>query len=138
MLFPRSPAVRINVEGARIVEDDDTPQTGRDIQFPYHDEAISHIAVDIGGSLAKVVYFKRDEDSGVRLNFTRFETANIDELIKFLGVLIEKRRKNQAAQTQGGKYSKENICIMATGGGAYKFYEKIKLELGVDIYSTLR
>lgn len=131
MLFPRSPSVRINVQGARIVEDDDTPQTGRDIQFPYHDEAISHIAVDIGGSLAKVVYFKRDEDSGVRLNFTRFETANIAELIHFLGVLIEKRRSNRNSM---GKDKKDNICIMATGGGAYKFYERIKAELGVDIH----
>ncbi|ORY85507.1 type II pantothenate kinase [Protomyces lactucae-debilis] len=125
-LFPRSPSVRINVEGARIVEDDDTPQTGRDIQFPFHDEAISHIAVDIGGSLAKVVYFKSDHDSGVRLNFTRFETADIQDLIHFLGILIEKRR--------AASLKHSNICIMATGGGAYKFYEMIKQELGVNIY----
>lgn len=122
--------MRINVEGARIVEDEDTPQTGRDIQFPHHDETISHIAVDIGGSLAKVVYFKRDTDSGVRLNFTRFETANLDALIRFLGALIEKRKANSQ---RSGKH-KDNICIMATGGGAYKFYEKIKAELGVDIH----
>lgn len=131
MLFPRSPAVRINVEGARIVEDDVTPQTGRDIQFPHHDETISHIAVDIGGSLAKVVYFKRDADSGVRLNFTRFETANLPELINFLGVLIEKR---QQFRLNSPKDKKDDICIMATGGGAYKFYERIKAELGVDIH----
>lgn len=133
MLFPRSPAVRINVEGARIVEDDDTPQTGRDIQFPHHDEAISHIAVDIGGSLAKVVYFKRDADSGVRLNFTRFETADINALIGFLGLLIEKRQNSQRNQ-ESTSHRKDNISIMATGGGAYKFYERIKAELGVDIY----
>lgn len=131
MLFPRSPAVRINVEGARIVEDDMTPRTGRDIQFPHHDEAISHIAVDIGGSLAKVVYFKRDADSGVRLNFTRFETANLAELIRFLGLLIKKR---QEARINSPSDQKDNICIMATGGGAYKFYERIKAELGVDIH----
>ncbi len=127
MLFPRSPSVRINVQGARIVEDDDTPQTGRDIQFPYHDEAISHIAVDIGGSLAKCVYFKRDVDSGVRLNFTRFETANIAALIEFLGALIRKRGGS-------GTSHRNDICVMATGGGAYLFYERIKRELGVDIY----
>ncbi|CCG82144.1 putative Pantothenate kinase [Taphrina deformans PYCC 5710] len=120
------------IEGcARIVEDDDTPQTGRDIQFPHHDEDISHIAIDIGGSLAKVVYFKRDADSGVRLNFTRFETSNIAELIKFLGILIEKRHSNV---NDANHRRKDNICIMATGGGAYKFYEKIKQELGVNIH----
>lgn len=129
MFLDRSPSVRINVEGARIIEDDDTPQTGRDIQFPHHDEAISHIAVDIGGSLAKVVYFKRDADAGVRLNFTRFETVNLSALIEFLGVLIQKRK---ASRVNGTK--KDNICIMATGGGAYKFYEKIKAELGVDVH----
>lgn len=161
--------VRINVEGVRIVEDEDQPRTGRDIQFPYHDEAISHIAVDIGGSLAKCVYFKRDTDGrGVRLNFTRFETTNIDALIDFLVVLVRKRRANQSAGRQeslaksdgagdergrdrppetphrdrpetprrtgdGGRIDDE-ICIMATGGGAYKFYERIKAQLGVEVY----
>ncbi|BFZ55166.1 hypothetical protein PYCC9005_002206 [Savitreella phatthalungensis] len=146
--------VRINVSGARIVEDEDTPRTGRDIQFPYHDEAISHIAIDIGGSLAKCVYFKRDADKGVRLNFTRFETSNIDALIAFLGTLIKKRRGGGSGEivvdvTSGDGRTNthrhrragstwrdpaDDICIMATGGGAFKFYEQIKAQLGVEVY----
>lgn len=35
----------------------------RDIYLPNHIEAVSHIAVDVGGSLAKVVYFTRSRSS---------------------------------------------------------------------------
>lgn len=35
----------------------------RDIYLPNHIEAVSHIAVDVGGSLAKVVYFTRSRTS---------------------------------------------------------------------------
>jgi type II pantothenate kinase len=27
----------------------------------------------------------------------------------------------------------EELCVMATGGGAYKFYDKIRDALGVDV-----
>ncbi len=35
----------------------------RDIYLPNHIEAVSHIAVDVGGSLAKVVYFTRSQST---------------------------------------------------------------------------
>jgi type II pantothenate kinase len=28
----------------------------------------------------------------------------------------------------------QDLCVMATGGGAYKFYDKIKQALGVDVH----
>jgi type II pantothenate kinase len=83
----------------------------------------------IGGSLAKVVYFSREPDSaheGGRLNFLNFETDRIDLCIKFLQQLKEKQLKlNGSTPAQ--------LCVMATGGGAYKFYDKIKEALSVKI-----
>lgn len=35
---------------------------------------------------------------------------------------------------KGGDSGKSGLCVMATGGGAYKFYDKIKERLGVEIY----
>ena len=63
-----SPPVAVPVDifmrthGARIMDkDEETPQCtkrdGYDIYLPNHVERVSHIAVDVGGSLAKVVYF---------------------------------------------------------------------------------
>lgn len=53
-------------DGARIMDDDthapESPserRDGHDIYLPNHVEAVSHIAIDVGGSLAKVVYFAR-------------------------------------------------------------------------------
>lgn len=65
--------VHVNTQGAVIVDEDaelpkvdhaSGPSTAssrdsRDIYLPAHTEWISHVAIDIGGSLAKVVYFSR-------------------------------------------------------------------------------
>jgi type II pantothenate kinase len=41
-----------------------------------------------------------------------------------------KRQKQQ----QGSVSKEDGLYIMATGGGAYKYYDKIKEALGVEIY----
>lgn len=46
----------------------------RDIYLPNHVEAVSHIAVDIGGSLAKVVYFTRSAHAAAKVNHDGTET----------------------------------------------------------------
>ena len=66
-------AVKINVQGAFIVDQEpthtpDRPDNGaqhdtRDIRLPNHRAVVSHVALDIGGSLAKLVYFSREPDS---------------------------------------------------------------------------
>ncbi|RYP44594.1 hypothetical protein DL768_008967 [Monosporascus sp. mg162] len=139
-------SVKINVTGAFIVESGDpgTPagivgnNNGQsaggyyetnDIRLPNHTAVVSHIAVDIGGSLAKLVYFSREAHStgpGGRLNFQSFETDRIDECIEFMRHL----KDNQLA-LNGSKPGE--LCIMATGGGAYKFYDRIRERLGVDV-----
>ncbi|KAK7751100.1 hypothetical protein SLS62_006929 [Diatrype stigma] len=143
-------SVKINVEGAFIVE---SPESGtpagsigtggsgsgsgnaggyyetKDIRLPNHTAVVSHIAVDIGGSLAKLVYFSREADStdpGGRLNFQSFETDRIDDCIEFMRHL----KVNQLA-LNGSRPGK--LYVMATGGGAYKYYDRIRERLGVDV-----
>ncbi|KID72548.1 Pantothenate kinase [Metarhizium brunneum] len=144
----RPGSVKINVQGAFIVDPDtSTPAVGSttnshgngrgspthhetsDIRLPNHTAVVSHIAVDIGGSLIKLVYFSREVHSmepGGRLNFQIFETDRIDDCVEFMKHL----RDNQLA-LNGSKPGE--LCVMATGGGAYKFYDKIRDALGVDV-----
>lgn len=66
-------AVNINVQGAFIVDEvasntgnqteDGAQHDTRDIRLPNHKAVVSHVALDIGGSLAKLVYFSREPDS---------------------------------------------------------------------------
>ncbi|KAH9444145.1 hypothetical protein KEM48_011066 [Puccinia striiformis f. sp. tritici PST-130] len=53
--------LRVDIRGAEILDEDESNETS-DIYLPKHTEFISHIALDIGGSLAKVVYFTRAAD----------------------------------------------------------------------------
>ncbi|KAJ4298704.1 hypothetical protein N0V88_003736 [Collariella sp. IMI 366227] len=141
-------SVRINVKGAFIVDSDTaTPTTpdgrsgspGRhetkDIRLPNHTAVVSHIAVDIGGSLAKLVYFSREAHStepGGRLNFLSFETDRIDECLECMRQLKDKHLELNGG-SNGSRAVNNDLCVMATGGGAYKFYDKIRDVLGVDV-----
>ncbi|KAK2021252.1 fumble-domain-containing protein [Colletotrichum zoysiae] len=136
----RPGSVRINVKGAFIVDPDSSSPSnnGRgspthhetsDIRLPNHHAVVSHIAVDIGGSLIKLVYFTREPhtaDPGGRLNFLNFETDRIDDCIEFMRHLKDKQ------QTLNGSKPNE-LSVMATGGGAFKFYDKMRDVLGVDV-----
>lgn len=85
--------------------------------------------MQIGGSLAKLVYFSREPDeasNGGRLNFLKFETDRIDSCIEFM-------RKLQADHRRLNALSPEELCVMATGGGAFKFYDKIREATGVEV-----
>ncbi|EEB05414.1 fumble family pantothenate kinase [Schizosaccharomyces japonicus yFS275] len=136
------PPVCLNLEGARIVEG--TSPDNRDIMLPNNKSHVAHIAVDIGGSLAKVMYYVRISSSpsssssdisspavvnmvGGRLCFVKFETAKIDECIKFMANLINLERQFRPHACNA------RITVIATGGGAYKFYEQMRRELKVDI-----
>ena len=83
----------------------------------------------IGGSLAKLVYFSREAHStepGGRLNFLSFETDRIDDCIEFM-----KHLKDKQFELNGSRPGE--LLVMATGGGAYKYYDKIRERLGVDV-----
>ncbi|KAF2645137.1 pantothenate kinase 4 [Massarina eburnea CBS 473.64] len=132
----RPGTVRINVQGAFISDEepltprsDDYDHDTRDIRLPNHTAVVSHVAVDIGGSLAKLVYFSRgpgESSIGGRLNFVKFETDRIDTCISFT-------RKLQADHQQLNGAAKDELCVMATGGGAFKFYDQIREALAVKV-----
>lgn len=131
--------VKINVQGAFIEDevpstkwdqtDDGAQHDTRDIRLPNHRAVVSHVALDIGGSLAKLVYFSREPDSkelGGRLNFLKFETDRIDQCFRFVQEL--KTKQQQLNGSQPG-----DLCVMATGGGAYKYYDEMRTVLGVEV-----
>ncbi|KAH8149207.1 uncharacterized protein LAJ45_06746 [Morchella importuna] len=145
----RPGSVRINVRGAFIDSEEPLtpPRTGspprghvtKDIRLPHHKADVSHIAVDIGGSLAKLVYFSREPNGeGGKLSFKNFETERIDELIAYMGGLVNGKRgvniKDGEGEEGKGKEGEDVLYVMATGGGAFKFYDEIKEALGVEIY----
>ncbi|KAJ5220136.1 hypothetical protein N7468_009340 [Penicillium chermesinum] len=132
-------AVKINVTGAFIVDEEPRSRSpieadgvhyeNKDIRLPHHTGLVSHVAVDIGGSLAKLVYFTRELDSadnGGRLNFLNFETHRIDLCINFIRHLKEEHEKRNTSK-------RDELCVVATGGGAFKFYDKMKEALNVNI-----
>ncbi|KAI3785775.1 hypothetical protein L1987_44900 [Smallanthus sonchifolius] len=106
------------------------------ILLPNQSDDISHLALDIGGSLIKLVYFSRHEKErfgvtngsrrsfpilGGRLHFVKFETSKINECLEFI----------HSKQLHRG--DNDNAVIKATGGGAYKFADLFKEKLGVVI-----
>lgn len=90
----------------------------------------------IGGSLAKLVYFSREVHStepGGRLNFISFETDRIDECVDFMRRLKDKHRQSNGGENGSSSPPASELCVMATGGGAYKYYDMIREVLGVDV-----
>lgn len=75
------------------------------------------------------MYFSREHNStsiGGRLNFLKFETDKIDTCIDFM-------RQLQADYQKLNGSTPEELCVMATGGGAFKYYDRIKQALGVEV-----
>ncbi|KAM0746970.1 fumble [Meredithblackwellia eburnea MCA 4105] len=209
----------VDFTGARLIEDANNADDPA-VYLPMYEETISHIAVDIGGSLAKVVYFTRAParsssvgpskppsaatfpvrsprrspsppdgspakpngvlgpkslsqraspvasdaspvpstsssnhqqhqqqqqpnfsskvrrsslskiPSGGRLNFIKFETTDLDSCIEFLRTLIT---SSAASNRVPLEVMKRSVKIMATGGGAHKFYARLRDELDVEV-----
>ncbi|GAA6042527.1 hypothetical protein JCM8097_004648 [Rhodosporidiobolus ruineniae] len=219
---PAGTQLLVDVRGAEIVSSNSEDP---EVYLPHHEEMISHIAVDIGGTLAKVVYFTRTPPSvhrptasgptspspfvdsptpsspvaststapppfprrtpspptpavpngilgpkslsqeqrplspssfsnprgpayapfqthlrrrsstsripsGGRLNFVKFETADLSSLIAFLHTLITSSAQSNRVPID---VMKRNVKIMATGGGAHKFYARLRDELGIEV-----
>ncbi|XP_058192613.1 pantothenate kinase 2 [Rhododendron vialii] len=130
------------------------------ILLPNQSDDISHLALDIGGSLIKLVYFSRHEDRSVndrrkksikeifgvsngnrrsypilggRLHFVKFETAKINECLDFISSKQLHRGGLDARHWNSDAPDNENAVIKATGGGAFKFADLFKERLGVSI-----
>lgn len=75
------------------------------------------------------MYFSREPRSGElggRLNFLKFESEQIDLCIEFITQLKEKHHRLNGS-------APGDLCVMATGGGAYKYYDRLKEVLGVEV-----
>ncbi|KAI3452720.1 hypothetical protein Pfo_009396 [Paulownia fortunei] len=116
---------------------------------------VSHLALDIGGSLIKMVYFSSDSSRSVddqvngssedglpasngnlhdsvlngRLHFFKFETSKISECTEFIS---SKLLQHYGARNNEAPISGQNI-IKATGGGAFKFADLFKEKLGITL-----
>lgn len=67
---------------------------------------------------------------GGLLNFTRFETDQIHLCVAFIQELIS---QSAALNRVSIAEMQRSVKIMATGGGAHKFYEMFKAELGDEV-----
>ncbi|KAJ2356009.1 hypothetical protein IWW50_007163, partial [Coemansia erecta] len=148
----------INSSGAIIDVIKQQQGEANDILLPNQIERVQKIAVDIGGSLAKVVYLTSGARSqGGRLHFTAFETDNVESCVAFIRTLLDTQQRqthhaetaNNACSVDGdndsGSVDGENDSddsdaesshepvIMATGGGAHRFGDLLRSELGVEI-----
>ncbi|KAJ3118657.1 hypothetical protein HDU96_010641 [Phlyctochytrium bullatum] len=95
--------------------------------FPHQEEDVNQIAVDIGGSLAKVVWFSKANSNNIgggRLNFVKFETQKIDDCLNFVKHVLD---------SENASIPRSKRMIKATGGGAHKYYDLFKEKLGVSV-----
>ncbi|KAJ2719670.1 hypothetical protein GGI07_005077 [Coemansia sp. Benny D115] len=104
----------INSSGASI----DTLNS--DILLPNQTGRVQKVAVDIGGSLAKVVYLTTS--AGGRLHFKAFETDNVESCVRFIRGLLD------GADSEG-----KPPVIVATGGGAHRFSDLLHSQSGIEI-----
>ncbi|KFK40789.1 hypothetical protein AALP_AA2G041200 [Arabis alpina] len=107
---------------------------------------ISHLALDIGGTLIKLVYFSANGDhceesrdgsifvcSGCsvlqgRLCFAKFETRKIDDCLEFIRFNI--LQQHSSVQHPNGT-ARDKLSIKATGGGAFKFADLFNEKFGI-------
>ncbi|KAL7261120.1 hypothetical protein ACSBR1_006712 [Camellia fascicularis] len=142
--------MEVGMQGGRLVEPDSeivSPTLSAD--------EVSHLAVDIGGSLIKLVYSSINHNSGIddkekksskecsvvpngssnypviceRLHFAKFETSKINDCVEFILSKQLHRGGSWHHETSGN----DKKAIKATGGGAYKFADLFKEKLGVSL-----
>ncbi|XP_072984241.1 pantothenate kinase 2 [Typha latifolia] len=130
------------------------------ILLPNQSDDISHLSLDIGGSLIKLVYFSRHAEHspddkrrrsikkrfglsngsrrsypilGGRLHFVKFETEKLNECLDFISSKQLHRGGIDSPSWHSRDRPDANLIIKATGGGAYKFADVFKERLGVSI-----
>lgn len=123
----------LDLQGAEICGD--IEERNPPISLPNQSSDSALLAVDIGGTLIKLVYFEGNEEvkshekvSGGQLRFMKFQTSRLDECLEF----IRSKRLLYGGGFTTGSTSK-NVEIKATGGGAFKFADVFKEKLGVSL-----
>ncbi|CAL9054559.1 unnamed protein product [Musa banksii] len=150
---------RPQLDVSRAAIQEDSEDRNPTILLPNQSDDISHLALDIGGSLIKLVYFSRHEEQspddkrrsmkkrfglsngnrrsypilGGRLHFVKFETGKLNECLDFISSKQLHRGGIDSPSWRSGTQTDANIVIKATGGGAYKFADVLKERLGVSL-----
>lgn len=118
----------MNLSGAVISPLENSASGTRDIYLPNQGDHAAGFgfAIDLGGSLSKVVLLQRREgehnNAGRRMHFEHFQTHSIGELIDFLRPLVEE-----------GLSKGVSPVVKATGGGAHKYGKLFEDELGIRL-----
>ncbi|KAI9168477.1 hypothetical protein H9P43_007849 [Blastocladiella emersonii ATCC 22665] len=102
-----------------------------DLVLPHQHDELPQIAVDVGGSLAKVVYFVPSgarAGGGGRIHFAKFETEQIESCVAFVQQLLEDGARRCGAGAVLGPR-----VVQVTGGGAFKFYDLFVSRLGPGV-----
>ena len=113
------------------------------IVLPHQAEGgVGHFAVDIGGSLAKLVYFsgRGGGAGGGAMHFVKFETSRLGQLVEF----IEQKDLLCAGSVGAGGGSggtggggvgagEQHVAVRATGGGALKHAATFETALGLKL-----
>ncbi|CAD6337294.1 unnamed protein product [Miscanthus lutarioriparius] len=115
----------VDLSGAEIrggLEDRNPP-----IFLPRQPAASPLLALDIGGTLIKLVYTAScgGGADGADLRFAKFERRRLHECFDFI------RAEGLLACNGGTRPGGENMTLKATGGGAYKFADDFLEKLGV-------
>jgi hypothetical protein len=112
------------------------------ITLPRQRDAVRHFALDLGGSLVKLVYFRPDGGAdgarGGRLHFKKFPSAHLDdclEFIEFKGLHLGSSAvtRGDDAEAEADDEDARAVTVKATGGGAYKFSKVFLDRLGISI-----
>ncbi|KAG8904172.1 hypothetical protein FRB99_002120 [Tulasnella sp. 403] len=127
-------------DAPRTPEDEDhpTPQSSRSSKFTgaltplvLNESQNNHINLTDSGFQGELLRRASLHNfPGGLLNFERFETDNIQDCVDFIKELVEQSARINGVTIQE---MKAGVKIMATGGGAHKFYELFASELGVEV-----
>ena len=111
------------------------------ISLPRQRDAVRHFAMDLGGSLVKLVYFspggldEHGEPRGGRLHFRKFASAHLEDCMEFIEFkkLHEGGSGGDAQSARDGDGEGDGVTVKATGGGAYKFHRAFQERLGITL-----
>ncbi|XP_038976660.1 pantothenate kinase 1-like [Phoenix dactylifera] len=131
------PHVKLELSGAEISGNLD--ERNPPICLPNQPSDASLLALDIGGTLIKLVYFSGGNEGneqigsgnatpGGELRFVKFERRRLGDCLEFIK---SKKLIHDSGIITG--LSNGHVAIKATGGGAYKFADVFKEKLGVSL-----
>ncbi|KAI0464915.1 hypothetical protein LJB42_000130 [Komagataella kurtzmanii] len=128
-----SNSISLNVKGTHIIDEKDDSQlvSTNDIALP-NQKPLNHVGIDIGGSLTKIVYSSKLENGG-KLNFESIETSKVEQIIDRLKEVLKLHYGFNPDSDSG---EQNEVIIMATGGGAFKYNQLLLDEIKCPVVKT--